>query len=62
MKALLYFILFYASIFLISMIPSENAEKAQESNRESVYSSNSNKETSYNEFSDSVNKHVLRRM
>ena len=54
MKAIMYFILFYASVFLISMIP-EEAMTQQSSNKEEVIQPKTTKNsTSYVEFADSV--------
>ena len=55
MKALYYFLLFYACIFLISMIPEENVAEINETSSEVLRQSN-NKETSYNVHADSIQK------
>ncbi|MBP5477801.1 MAG: hypothetical protein J6Y15_00360 [Bacteroidaceae bacterium] len=59
MKALIYFLLFYSCIFLISMIPEDNVadnDTSVEVDRKS------NKETSYTTHTDSLNKWVMSEM
>ena len=55
MKALYYFLLFYACIFLISMIPEDNVAEINGTSTEVTRQSN-NKETSYNVHTDSLRK------
>lgn len=55
MKALIYFILFYACIFLISLIPEDNFANAVNRQNESSFS-NSATESSYTTSVDSVNR------
>lgn len=56
MKALIYFILFYASIFLISMIPEDKFAYLNDGDQveETIDNPSNNKETSYTNFSDSA--------
>jgi len=57
MKALIYFILFYACIFLISMIPEENFADNNETNTEVI--SSTKKETSYTRHADSIQRKIM---
>ena len=55
MKALIYFLLFYACIFLISMIPEESVAEHNDTSSEV----NRHKETSYTMHADSLQKWVM---
>ena len=57
MKALIYFLLFYACIFLISMIPEENVVELNETSEEVARPTN--KETSYTTHTDSIQKWAM---
>ncbi len=54
MKAFIYFVLFYASIFLISLIPAENTEEETSNEDLATYAKSFSNGTSYVEFSDSI--------
>lgn len=56
MKALIYFILFYACIFMISMIPEDNVAELNETKTEVL---SNNKETSYTKHVDSLQQKVM---